>query len=116
MLITKEELSKFSGVYRDEEDTLSEIFIGSATEIIENYVGYQVESYFKDKGEEIPQLFKLVCLEISSLIQMEESGNLGVNNNSEIGGISRNFLNVVNYQKYLERLSVYRKGDTVEVG
>lgn len=118
MLITIQQLEKFSGAYRDADEvseSLREIYIGTATEIIDNYVGYPVEEHYETEGIEVPSVFKLVCLEIASLIQMEESENLGINSKSgaEIG--QRTFLNVVDYTKYLQRLSVYRKESTAIV-
>lgn len=108
MLITVDELAKFSGNEKENDQTvqaLLQIYIGSAEEIISNYLGFNpAEEYTSD----MPALIKLVCLEIASLIQMEERGNLGVNSQS-FDGSSRSFLNVVNYDKYLQRLAAYRK-------
>lgn len=105
MLITKEQLAKFSGKYTDDDDIdLSEIYIGSAQQIINQYVGYDIE-----QEKTIPEIFRLVCLEIASLIQLEENSNLGVNSSSDVGGIGRSFLNIVDYTKYLQRLSSYRR-------
>lgn len=156
MLVTIEQLQKFSGVYND-ETSLADIYIGSATQIINDYVGFDVltreewkkevektvfvysedgENFFEDKNlhnpavipegitpelvedqtykyvltvEEIvqPDIFKLVCLEIATLIQAEEGSNIGVNTQNDVG-IQRTFLNVVDYSKYLARLSAYR--------
>ena len=57
---------------------------------------------------EVPKVFKLVCLEIATLIQAEEGSNIGVNTSGE-AGISRTYLNVADFTKYLQKLSTFRK-------
>lgn len=118
MLVTTEELSLYSGVYPDSTD-LQNIYIGAATEIISNYVGYDPESNEDWKDAEgvvvVPDLFKLVCLEIATLMQQEESQNLGINSKSFAESGSRTFLNVVNYDKYLLRLAEYKKDKALTV-
>ena len=107
MLITVEQLQKFSGSYKDSDDvseSLVEIYIGTAADIINQYVGYKVE----DKFTEVPEVFQMVCLEIATLLQQEESENIGVNSKSYAETGTRSFLNVVDYSKYLSRLSAYR--------
>lgn len=111
MLITREQLEKFSGVYREEDDTLAEIYIDSAKQRIIDYVGYDPETcedFITDGVAVIPKIFMLVNLEIATLIQAEEGTNLGVNTSQDIG-VNRTYLNVVNYDRYLERLSAWRK-------
>lgn len=116
MLITKEELSTFSGKYPEEDKDLREIYIGSAGSVINEYLGFKVEEEYSEtdigSGEvvlKVPEIFKLVCLEIASLMQLEENSNLGVSSSSDVGGIGRTFLNQIDYSKYLARLSAYRK-------
>lgn len=156
MLVTPSQLSRFSGVYPEEED-LQVIYINSATQRINDYVGFDVlqnedweqevqtehivysengENFFLDpeftepadipEGADVtqvldtkyhyfttsvkvvpPDVFKLVCLEIATLIQNEEKSNIGVNTQNELG-VNRTFLNVVDYTKYLEKLNAYR--------
>lgn len=155
MLITKKELEKYSGVYRDNNDTLGEVYIGSATDIVDTYLGYVAEqnedwkkqvlkivysvdmiNFYADEertelveipdGAEItatgienqysyialevvvPDLIRLTCLRIASLLQQEEEGNIGINNKSYGESGSRSFLNVVNYDKYLAQIARYR--------
>lgn len=111
MIVSITELQQFSGVIKDENDTLSPIYIGTATEIINAYLGYDCEkaSRFIINDELVlPSSIKLVCLEIATLIQLEESQNLGVNSKSFNDSGSRTFLNQVDYSKYLSRISVYR--------
>lgn len=156
MLVTIEQLQTFSRVYND-NTSLADIYIGSATQIINDYVGFDVLtreewkkeiehehivysddgiSFYEDEEKTIPaiipeevtpslvegdkyhyftyteevvqpDIFKLVCLEIATLIQAEEGSNIGVNTQNDVG-IQRTFLNVVDYSKYLARLSAYR--------
>lgn len=169
MLVTVEQLKKFSGVYSDEDTVSTEllnIYIGSAQDIISSYVGFNpeeneawqktrdVENYLystdrqtfysnpemtipfevtediiisptlidneyfyitEENYIEVPEIFKLVCLEIATLIQQEENSNIGVNSKSFAEGGSRSFLNVVDYTKYLARLSRYRKNDSLKM-
>lgn len=118
MLITTEELSTFSGVYPDSDD-LQKIYIGSASDMIQNYVGYNPETNEEWRNEEgvieIPSLFKFVCLEIATLMQQEESQNIGINSKSFGDSGSRTFLNVVNYDKYLIRLAEFKRDKALTV-
>jgi hypothetical protein len=47
-------------------------------------------------------------LRIATLLQLEDGGNIGVNNNSSIG-VNRTFANIVDYTPYLKPLSAFRK-------
>lgn len=113
MLVTLTEFASFSGVNVDNTD-LQKIYIGSATDVINGYLGFNVEAtentnpFYADDSLHIPDIVKFVCLEIASLMQLEENNNLGVSsaNFSESG--SRSFLNVVDYTRYLDRLAKYR--------
>lgn len=107
-LVTVEQLAKFSGKYADDDVTtqsLQEIYIGSAQEIIINYLGYNPLTDI----EQIPAIMRLVCLEIATLIQQEEGENIGINSKSFAETGTRTFLNIVDYSKYLQRLSAYRR-------
>ena len=44
MVITKEELQGFTGVEFESGNNIAELFIGAAQNIVENYLGYEVES------------------------------------------------------------------------
>ena len=44
MVVTKEELQGYTGVEFESGNNISELFIGAAQNIVENYVGYEVES------------------------------------------------------------------------
>lgn len=109
-LITTEQLAAFSGAVKDNDTTtaaLLAIYIGSATDIISNYLGYDPET--EGSFEAVPSTIKLVCLEIATLIQLEEQNNLGVNSKSFGEGGTRSFLNVTNFDPYLQKLSRWRK-------
>ena len=117
MLVSVDDFNKFSGVTSDNE-SLTEIYISAAGDVITHYLGYSPESlqennpFFIDGNLEIPGIIKLVCLEIATLMQMEEGQNIGINNNNFNASGSRTFLNVVDYTKYLTRISQYRKPRT----
>lgn len=112
MLITKEELARFSGSHKDSDATtiaLVEIYIGSAQEIITNYLGYDPETAEPGKlTDNAMKLIKKICLEIATLIQMEEKNNIGINSKSFGESGSRSFLNIVDYSRYLNQLNAYR--------
>ena len=44
MVVTKEELEGFTGVQFESGNNISELFIGAAQNIVENYLGYEIES------------------------------------------------------------------------
>lgn len=44
MIVTKEELQGYTGVEFEVGNNIAELFIGSAQNIVENYLGYEVES------------------------------------------------------------------------
>lgn len=111
MLITVNQLEAFTGVYKDEESAERELeimFIKSAQAKVINYLGYNPEED-ETLSEYALAEIQNVCLEISALICLESNNNLGVSTASDIGGQGRTFLNVVDYSKYLDRLSSYRK-------
>ena len=44
MIVTKEELIGYTGVEFESGNNIAELFIGAAQNIVENYVGYEIES------------------------------------------------------------------------
>lgn len=44
MIVTKEELQAYTGVEFEDGNNIAELFIGSAQNVLENYLGYEVES------------------------------------------------------------------------
>lgn len=111
MLITVELLETFTGVMHDDnspERELETIFVKSAQAKIINYLGYDPETASDLTDFAIAEI-QTVCLEIAALIALESNNNLGFASASDVGGQGRTFLNVVDYSKYLDRLSIYRK-------
>lgn len=62
----------------------------------------------------VPELIKLVCKEIATLMQLEENQNLGINSKSFGDSGTRSFLNVTNYDQYLKKLSKYKRGGALK--
>ena len=44
MIVTKEELEGYTGVQFESGNNIAELFIGAAQNIVENYLGYEIES------------------------------------------------------------------------
>ena len=44
MVVTKEELEGFTGVQFESGNNIADLFIGAAQNIVENYLGYEIES------------------------------------------------------------------------
>lgn len=44
MVVTKEELEGFTGVQFESGNNIAELFIGASQNIVENYLGYEIES------------------------------------------------------------------------
>ena len=44
MVVTKEELQGFTGVEFESGNNIADLFIGAAQNIVENYIGYEIES------------------------------------------------------------------------
>ena len=44
MVVTKEELEGFTGVQFESGNNIADLFIGSAQNIVENYLGYEIEN------------------------------------------------------------------------
>jgi hypothetical protein len=114
MLITAALLYAYNGIEQKEDETsqqLIAIHIGTAQQIISNYVLFDCETVLTDSEHydaAAVAMFKNVCLRIATLLQLEDGGNIGVNNNSSIG-VNRTFANIVDYTPYLKPLSAFRK-------
>ncbi len=118
MIISAELLCAYTGVSYDTTDTnmaeLYETYCLSAQAEVINYLGYDPEDDEGDDDFEALDEFaqgkiKNVILEIAALIAMEAGNNLGVNTSSDGSTVSRSYLNVVDYSKYLDKLSAYRR-------
>jgi hypothetical protein len=114
MLIDSALLKAYNGIEQGEDETsqtLITIHIGTAQQIISNYVQFNCEEVLTDSAtydESAVAMFKNVCLRIATLLQLEDGGNIGVANNSSVG-INRTYANIVDYTPYLKPLSVFRK-------
>lgn len=115
MLITPSLLQKFNGIIQDttdeDETELINIYIGTAQRVISDYVGFDSETVIAEDSKytkDTQQLFRLTCLRIATLLQSECGANIGINSTTE-PGVSRSFLNVVDYTPYLKQLSAFRK-------
>lgn len=115
MLITAALLYSYNGIEQKEDETsqqLIEIHIGTAQQIISNYVLFDCETVLTDSEHfdaAAVAMFKNVCLRIATLLQLEDGGNIGVNNVNSGVGATRSFANIVDYTPYLKPLSAFRK-------
>ena len=117
LLINPDELSEYSKRY-PATDALCDLrpdYIGMAQEVIENYLGYKIEDRYSvldvSTGEMVlsaPRAFRVVCMQIATLIYMTENSNIGYASSSSEGGTGRVFLNVVDFSRYLAPLSAWR--------
>lgn len=98
-------------IFYTDEDMTIEADIPDDAEITPTLIENQYDCKYVVNEVVVPDIFKLVCLEISALMQMEESENLGVNSKSFGDSGSRTFLNVVDYTPYLKKLNKFRTGD-----
>lgn len=72
LLATKEELEKFTGVREDELSSQAELFLGSASDIIRNYLGYDPikhneRKYYNGNGTNILRLGSKPIQKINSV-------------------------------------------------
>lgn len=114
MLITKELLYEFNSIHAKEDEAAQEllsVYIGTAQQIINDYVGFDADEVLSEESaytEAEKALFKTTALRITTLLQLEGGGNIGVSSSSDLG-TGRSFLNVVDYTPYLKPLSAFRK-------
>lgn len=119
MLITAAYLEKYNGIIQNTADAteveLINTYIGTAQRIISDYVGFdcsEVTLAGTTYAEDVQFTFKGTCARIATLLQSESGMNIGVNT-SGAEGVSRSFLNVVDYTPYLKILSAFRKNTGV---
>lgn len=115
MLITPAYLEKYNGIIQDTDDDvkveLVNTYIGTAQRIISDYVGFDCQEVIAEDSEytdDVKYTFKGTCARIATLLQVESDSNIGVNTSGS-EGVSRSFLNVVDYTPYLKILSAFRK-------
>lgn len=115
MLIDAALLYAYNGIEQQTDETsqsLIAIHIGTAQQIISNYVLFDCEEVLTDTehyNAAAVAMFKNVCLRIATLLQLEDGGNIGVNNVNGGVGVTRSFANIVDYTPYLKPLSAFRK-------
>jgi hypothetical protein len=103
MLITREELQKYSGIVPN-EDGLQDMYCTAAEDIISNYLGYPVTERFEDP----PAVIVLTALRIATLLQTESDNNIGITSKTFGDSGTRVFTNYTNFDKYLLPLSAYK--------
>ena len=109
----QQEIEEFHTVYsEDGEHFFIDEELTTPAEIPEGTIPQHVEdTEYKYATIEIrivvPKVFAYVCLEIATLMQSEEGSNIGVNTSAEVG-VTRTYLNIVDFTKYLVKLSSYR--------
>ena len=78
MVVTKEELQGFTGVEFESGNNIAELFIGSAQNILENYLGYEIESkeYTKHFALHTSNIIKAGVKNITAVSEITINGTL----------------------------------------
>ena len=78
MVVTKEELQGFTGVEFENGNNIAELFIGSAQNIVENYLGYEIESkeYVKHFALHSSNIVKCGVKNITAVSEITIDGTL----------------------------------------
>ena len=78
MVVTKEELEGFTGVQFENGNNIAELFIGSAQNIVENYLGYEIESkeYTKHFALHTSNVIKCGVKNITAVSEITIDGTL----------------------------------------
>ena len=78
MVVTKEELQGFTGVEFESGNNIAELFIGSAQNIVENYLGYEIESkeYTKHFALHTSNVIKAGVKNITNVSEITIDGTL----------------------------------------
>ena len=71
MVVTKEELLGFTGIEFESGNNIAELFIGAAQNIVENYLGYEVESKEYIKHFELHSSNVIKC-EVKNITAVKE--------------------------------------------
>jgi len=113
MIVAVEDFNAYSGNWEDKPEAvkLKTLFLQSAEEIVEGYLGYDLEDgpetgLWGNGG--IPSVVPLSILRIATLMLSETGGNIGLTGKS-FADNSRTFINYSNYRKYLQPLDPYRR-------
>lgn len=107
MIVTVSRLDDYSGNHEDSVAAvqIKEIFLKSAQEIAEGYLGFDPEGRWDEASR--PAAVTLSILRIATLMLMESGGNIGLTGKS-FQDSSRTFVSYSNYRKYLQPLDPYR--------
>ena len=78
MIITKEELEGFTGVQFESGNNIAELFIGASQNIVENYLGYEIESkeYTKHFALHSSNVIKVGVKNITAVKEITIDGTL----------------------------------------
>ena len=78
MVVTKEELQGFTGVEFESGNNIADLFIGSAQNIVENYLGYEIESkeYTKHFALHTSNIIKVGVKNITAVKEITINGTL----------------------------------------
>lgn len=78
MIISKEELEGFTGVQFESGNNIAELFIGAAQNIVENYLGYEIESkeYVKHFSLHSSNVIKCGVKNITNVAELSVDGTL----------------------------------------
>lgn len=78
MVVTKEELEGFTGVQFESGNNIAELFIGAAQNIVENYLGYEIESkeYIKHFALHSSNVIKVGVKNITAVSTITVDGTL----------------------------------------
>lgn len=78
MIVTKDELQGFTGVEFESGNNIAELFIGSAQNIVENYLGYEIETkeYIKHFALHSSNVIKCEVKNITAVSEITVDGTL----------------------------------------
>lgn len=78
MIVTKEELQGYTGVEFETGNNIAELFIGAAQNIVENYLGYEIESkeYIKHFALHTSNVIKCEVKNITAVKEITIDGTL----------------------------------------
>lgn len=105
--ITKELLATYSGVSTIDNEInneLIEMYIGSAEEIVENYLGYTIS----ERYAEVPSLIKNAILDIATIKQNESSNNITIVSKTDIEGGTRQYQRRKNFDDILFQITQFK--------
>ena len=78
MIVTKDELQGYTGVEFESGNNIAELFIGAAQNIVENYLGYEIESkeYIKHFELHSSNVIKCGVKNITNITEITVDGTL----------------------------------------